>query len=39
VSSNCFSDGLQNERLARGKGLHIGRQEDMFTPDQDRKEP
>ncbi|AII87092.1 short-chain dehydrogenase/reductase SDR [Planktomarina temperata RCA23] len=39
MSSNCFSDGLQNERLARGKGLHIGRQEDMFTPDQDRKEP
>ena len=39
VSSNCFSDGLQNERLAGGKGLHIGRQEDMFTPDQDRKEP
>ena len=23
----------------RGKGLHIGRQGDMFTPDQDRKEP
>src|SRR6056300_650265 len=39
VSSNCFSGGPQNERMARGKGLHIGRQEDMFTPDQDRKEP
>jgi NAD(P)-dependent dehydrogenase (short-subunit alcohol dehydrogenase family) len=22
-----------------GRGLHIGQQEDMFTPDQDRKEP
>ena len=39
MSSNCFSDRLQNERLARGKGLHIGRQEDMFAPGQDTKDP